>query len=432
MIIRFDENATANKKLLKVIEDFFTETPTLESKGDIPIIIFQDGVKGSYYNKCSIKSKDVSPLFDFDARLESSDAFRANRELMLQHKTYQKMLSDAGNGREFNDIIVEFSKSYNPDKPLKIWGGQHRSKALTEAGEHPERYHGFKIFFELSTDQRTELALISNTNISVSNDTFDRMLEETMFGDTLRKWCQKVGLLAQGDDFPDVGPKSEKVTVKLARTFIVNFYLGKKTAEKISGEKIDKTVYEPYLADSGTAAYLAGKTSLIDLQYQTIMETDGLDILNDKALIEAGKSFAILHKAQQTAVRTSKGKIKNSKSYRNKALVESILSGWSFVAGLLQNEANRLKVHYIVPKTSSKVPDPLNAHEMSRFKHEDDPATYRGYGTRSSPKDRQRVAQLFLARSLDEKSSIDNKLMQRAVSQVRALNAFKKGYTHDI
>ena len=181
MIIRFDENATENEELFKVIEDFFAGTPTLESKGDIPIIIFQDGVKGSYYTKCSIRAQDASPLFDFDARLESSDIFRANRELMLQHKTYQKMLSDAGNGREFNDIIVEFNKSYNTDKPLKIWGGQHRSKALTEARRYPERYHGFKIFFGLSTDQRTELALISNTNISVSNDTFDRMRQKQDF-----------------------------------------------------------------------------------------------------------------------------------------------------------------------------------------------------------------------------------------------------------
>jgi len=203
-------------------------------------------------------------------------------------------------------------------------------------------------------------------------------------------------------------------------------------ADKISGDKIDKTIYEPYLADSGTAAYLAGKTSLIDSEYQTIMETNGINNLNDKALIEAGKSFSNLHKAQQTAVKSGKGKIKNSKSYRNKALVESILSGWSFVAGLLQNEPDRLKVHYLIPKTSAKIPAPLNAAEMSRFKHEDDPVTYRGYGTRSSPNDRQRVAQLFLARSLDEKSSIDHKLMQKAVSQVRALNAFKKGYSHDI
>ncbi len=432
MIIKFDENAIKNEEVLKLVEPFFKDTPTLESKENIPIIIFQDGVKGAYYVKCSMKAKDASQLFDFNAKLDTGDTFRANRELLLQHNTFKKMLIDASNGREFNDVIVEFNLTYNPNKPLKIWGGQHRSKALSEANTHPDRYHGFRIYFALSTEQRTEIALISNTNISVSNDTFDRMLEETMFGDILRDWCQKVELLDINEDFPDVGSKSDKITVKLARSFIVNFYLGKDVVEKYGGGKIDKIVHEPYLAETGKDRYLAEKTALLDSKYQEIMIEHKNDLLKNKNLLDAGKAFAILHKAQQNAVKTSKGKIKNRKSYRNKALIESILTGWSYVAGILQNDTTRLENHYKVPKTSTKILDPLNAEEMSRFKHEQDKATYRGLGTRSSLRDRQRIAQLFLARSLDPNTSLDKTIMRKAVSQAIALSAFKDGYTQDV
>lgn len=379
-----------------------------------------------------MKAKDASSLFDFNAKLETGDSFRANRQLLTGHNTFKKMLIDASNGREFNDVIVEFNKSYNPEKPLKIWGGQHRSKALSEANTHPDRYHGFRIYFGLSTEQRTEIALISNTNISVSNDTFDRMLEETMFGDTLRKWCQLIGLLETNEDFPDVGSKSEKITVKLARSFIVNFYLGKDVIENIGSSKIDKIVHEPYLAETGTDRYLTEKTSLIDSKYQQTMDKHINDLLKDKNLIDAGKAFAILHKAQQNAVKSSKGRTKNRKSFRNKALIESILSGWSYVAGILQNNSSRLQNHYKVPKTSSKIFDPLNAEEMSKFKHDQDKPTYRGLGTRSSLKDRQRIAHLFLARSLDPNASIDKTLMRKAVSQAIALTALKDGYTNDV
>lgn len=432
MQIKFDENAIENEEVLKLVESFFKNRLTLESKESIPIIVFQDGVKGAYYVKCSMKAKNASLLFDFNAKLDTGDSFRANRELLLQHNTYKKMLLDASKGREFNDVIVEYNNSYYPEKPLKIWGGQHRSKALSEANTHPDRYHGFRIYFGLSTEQRTEIALISNTNISVSNDTFDRMLEETMFGDTLRKWCQQVGLLDANEDFPDVGSKSEKITVKLARSFVVNFYLGKEVVENHRDDKIDRIIHEPYLVETGTDRYLTEKPALLDSKYQQTMSQQGIELLKDKNLLGAGKSFAILHKAQQNAVKSSKGKIKNRKSYRNKALIESILTGWSYVAGILQNSPTRLQNHYKVPKTSSKIPDPLNADEMSKFKHDQDKRTYRGLGTRSSLKDRQRIAHLFLARSLDSNASIDKTLMRKAVSQAIALSALKEGYTNDV
>ena len=79
--------------------------------------------------------KDVNSCLDFDARIQVDDenAFRSNRELLLDHSTYMKMKDDASKGREFNDIIIEYNISYNPIKPLKIWGGQHRSKSYNRS-----------------------------------------------------------------------------------------------------------------------------------------------------------------------------------------------------------------------------------------------------------------------------------------------------------
>ena len=65
---------------------------------------------------------------------------------------------------------------------------------------------------------------------------------------------------------------------------------------------------------------------------------------------------------------------------------------------------------------------------MSSYKHDQDQPTYRGLGTRSSTMDRQRVAQLFLAKSCQDNVLIDKKLMNKAVSQTIGLIALAKGY----
>jgi len=420
MNIIFDGNATKDSKVEGAVTDFLHVVTSLEVFHNMPIIVFQDGVKGSYYIKCSLLAEDASRLCDLNAKLDvkNPESYRANRELLLGHDTYLKMESDSVDGREFNDIIVEYNTAYERDIPLKVWGGQHRINAIKKGGKQKNRYHGFRIYFLLSKEQRTEVALISNTNISVSNDTFDRMIEETIFGNALRNWCRKVGFLKKGEDFPDTGSRSEKLTVKRARSFIVNFYLGKDKGSQVSSNDLDRNVYEPYLATSGVT---------IDAQYQAFIKK--YNILEDAALVKAGEKFFALHTAQYEAVKNPKNKTKNKKSYRNKALVESVLTGWSYVAGLLQNHPERLANHYRIPKITTKIPDPLNAEEMSQYKHDQDPPTYRGLGTRSSPKDRQRIAQLFLAKSRGKDVLFDRKFMNQAVSQTVGLIALSKGYS---
>ncbi|MBD3337738.1 MAG: hypothetical protein GF353_01430 [Candidatus Lokiarchaeota archaeon] len=419
MHIIFDTKAEHNSQVKSLVTEFLAKIEILEAEYDMPIIIFQDGVLGSHYIKCSLLATQARQYCDFNARLDFSktESYRANRELLLKNQTYLKMESDASKGREFNDIIVEYNTSYAEEKPLKIWGGQHRLSAVSKAGLNQNRYHGFRIYFNLSKQQRTEVALISNTNISVSNDTFDRMMEETIFGDTLRNWCQKVGFLNQAEDFPDVGSKSEKITVKKARSFIVNFYMGKEKGSGLESNELDNNIYEPYLTKTGIK---------IDDQYKSIMTTN--NIIQDGALLLAGQKFLLLHKTQQKAVSDKKAKIDDRKAYRNKALVESVLCGWSYIAGVLQSHPDRLNNHYRIPQTNPRVPDPLNADAMSKFKHDSDPPTYRGLGTRSAIKDRQRIAQLFLAKSMNKDVIIDKTFMDEAVSQVVGLQALAKGY----
>ncbi len=420
--IVFEDKATRDEALLKEVQAFLKEVNTLESNKKFTVVIYQDGKSKGYYIKCNISAETLCPLLDINAKLVSTDrdSFRANRELLLDNNTYKRMVADAKEGREFNDVIVEYNKEYSPEKPLKIWGGQHRVKAIQEAYNDSKisRYHGFKVFFHLSKQQRTEIALISNTNIAVSNDLFDRLQEETIVGVKLRGWCFQVGLLKKEEDFPDQGSRSERITVKLARTFITNFFKGKERANELNGQDLDKNIYEPYLCESGVD---------LDPEYENIINTYGPIIWDDKSLLEAGKAFAELHNIQYSVVKGGKG-IVNRKGFRNKAMTESVISSWAYVAGLLQNNHQRLKNHYSIPKTSKAVPDPLNAKEMSTFRHDTDDPTYRGLGTRSAIKDRQRMAQLFLAGSLEKDKVIDKTLMNKAVSQVVGLKSLQKGY----
>lgn len=425
MEVSFEENAEINEIIKNEVENFLKEVITLEKIRDAPIIIYQDGKSKGYYIKCGISSNMISPILDFDAKLvpEDIESFRANRELMITHNTYLRMRTDAEGGREFNDIIVEYNKQYTPDRPLKVWGGQHRSKAIIDSLKKLKsfRYHGFKVFFNLSKEQRTEIALISNTNMNVSNDLFDRLQEETFVGHQLRDWCTKIGLLKSGEDFADKKTGTDTINVKIARTFVTNYYLGYEKGVELSEQKrkFDENTYEPYLCESGAK---------VDQEYSNIIEKYGNNIWEDKNLIEAGTHFNKLHKSQQKIVKESK-KIPNRKEFRNKAISEAIISSWAYVAGLLQSERQRLNKHYLISKTTTKILDPLNSMELSNYKHNSDDPTYRGLGTRSSIKERERMAQLFLARTIDEEGIIDKQLMNKAVSQVIGLKALQQGYS---
>ncbi len=421
MEIVFDKKAAPDKTVDKTVREFLRSINTLEKSRKVPIFIFQDGVKKSYYIRCAITGKTMADIISLNARLnpESGETFRGNREILESHNTFRRMRADAENEREFNDIIAEYIYSYEPKKPLKVWGGQHRSRAIIDAYRQKKvsRYHGFRVYFNLSKEQRSELAMISNTNIAVSNDLFDRQMEETYMGPHLRRWCVKVGLLKQGEDFPDVGSHAERITTQGARSFIVNYFKGKQAGQQVIDAELDRNVYEPYLCQTGI---------FLDEEYQQLTEKMGSALWTDKGLVEAARAFAGLHKAQYEAIKKSKI---NFKVFRMKAMAPSVLTAWSYVIGLLQSHPARLAVHLTVPQPPKDAPDPLNAEEMNQFRYYQDIETYRGLGTRAIMKDRQRMAQVFLARSIDPNATLDKKLLNQAVNQATALKFFRKGYT---
>src|SRR5262249_12290354 len=140
---------------------------------------------------------------------------------------FEKMKEDARGRRSFSNIVAEYTLAFDPDHPLKIIGGQHRYEAIRLAFDaNVDEWHGVKVYFRLDPEQRLDVQLISNTNIAVSPDLFDRM-QETIEGPQLRAWCQEVGLLEQGTDFADKRQRGRAITVQAARTFIMNYFGGK-------------------------------------------------------------------------------------------------------------------------------------------------------------------------------------------------------------
>lgn len=183
-----------------------------------------------------MKASDLLEKSTIDAPIDPDEQveYRANRELVEDSNAFLVMKEDAKHGRTFSNIIAEYNIDFSDDKPLKIIGGQHRYTAIQEAFSQNtiNHYHEMKIFFDLNNEQRLDIQLISNTNISVSPDLLDRMFE-TMNGPELRNWCQSVGFLEQNQDFADKKQRSNQITVRMARSFILSYYEGKKHKKDI-------------------------------------------------------------------------------------------------------------------------------------------------------------------------------------------------------
>ncbi len=409
-----DDNAKhPHPKILSLLEDFRKNIPALESKHKIPFILFQDGKNGGFYIECHIEGKIAVPLMDYEAVLDSDqqEEFRANRALKPWHVAFIVMQSDAKKGRQFSDIITEYDKSYQSDQPLKVFGGQHRGKSIEEANNKGvSRYHGFRIFFGLTMDQRGEIILISNTNIQISPDLLDRV-SETQIRSGLRQWCQEIGLLKKKKDFADSKNVEGVISVKLARTFVVNFYNGK----EFKGS-IDESVFDPYVCKSG---------AIVDEKYNKLLKVNGKDIWKDKSLFEAGRNFAFLHKKQMEMI-DGNPNLKSIKEFRIKALSAAVVSSWAIVAGLIQEDSKRLTRHYAMLKIR-KDRDPLNAKEMSIAKHHTDDPTYRGLGARSTKKDKGRLVQLFLLNSKKEsKKGLSKEMIEAAIKGYEAILAVEE------
>jgi len=370
--------------------------------------VFTDKRTGARYFECHISAKKLIDLGTIDVPLDPEEQaeYRANRNIVEDHVAFKKMKGDALNKRSFSNIVTEFTLDYDSEHPLKIIGGQHRYLAIKDAlGKNINENHGVKVYFGLDTEQRLDVQLISNTNIAASTDLLDRMLE-TVSGPELRNWCQEVGLLLKGEDFSDVRKRGQAVTVMAARTFIMNYYEGK----RVDPSKIDTTETTPLLAETGLEA---GDWSEF--------KKENPDWFKDEKLKEVGKEFALLCDAQNKFFSSKVGKgQKPNLDYAEKALNYAIIAAWAFVAGMLQSNEVRLKRHFGLRMSSSL--DPLNASVLAAGRHKTDPTNYRGLGYRTGPKERGRLVELFYSNT-ERGEGIVKSLVDLAIKKYHAKQA---------
>lgn len=312
----------------KQIEDFSNAFNPLEGN----LYIFEDSITKAIYCECHILANTIIEKGTIDSPLdaEGQSEYRANRDIVEDSTAFLQMKNDALKKRSFSNIVAEYNTSFDETHPLKIIGGQHRFTAILEAlSEGISQSHGLKVYFDLNTDQRLDVQLISNTNIAVSSDLLDRMLE-TVKGPELRTWCQSAGLLNEHEDFADRKQRGSRFTVRAARTFIMNYYAG----TKIPSKDFFSTKTTPVLA----------KTGGLDEDWERLKMTTP-NIWTDSKLLEAGKAFAQLIAKQQAAFLKKNGTPLNSE-FSDKASSYAVVAAWAFIAGTLSNNKVRLERHY--------------------------------------------------------------------------------------
>lgn len=158
-------------------------------------------------------------------------------------------------------------------------------------------------------EQRLDVQLISNTNIAVSSDLLDRMLE-TVKGPQLRDWCQSAGLLRKHEDFADRKQRGSRFTVRAARTFIMNYYEGSAITSKD-------------FSDRKTTPVLA-KTGGVDDEWERL-KLNHPGMWEDAKLLAAGRAFSELMKKQKSVFTREDGKVSNG-DYADKASSYAIVA----------------------------------------------------------------------------------------------------------
>ena len=398
-----DEPKGRIDKLRPRIEAFLAQCEPLES----PVYVLVDNRTGAFYCECHVKASKLIELGTIDVPLdpEGQSDYRANREIVEDHAAYEQMCDDALKNRSFSNLVTEFVKPDDEKAPLSIIGGQHRFEAIKQArNEEIDEYHGIKVYFDLTADQRLDVQLISNTNIAVSGDLLDRMYE-TVAGPQLRDWCQGVEILEAGQDFADRRQRGNPITVRAARTLIMNFFAGKMIG-------IDN------FGSSRTTPSLT-KTGVDDPEWRHLKEINP-SMWSDGALKNAGKEFAKLVEAQRAYFLDDEEGRRANIDFAEKALNYAVLSAWAYIAGLLSVNPQRLKRHFNLRERSGK--DPLNAAVLAKGRHKSDPDNYRGLGYRTDAKERGRFVELFYLHA-EKGEGINKALVDLAIKKYHAKQA---------
>lgn len=399
------ETEDDTSELEAIVNAFVAKLDPVEGES---LLLFKDECTGAIYAECHIPADTMLLNSTDDVPLDpdGSGEYRANRQLVDDHAAFKQMESDALKGRSFSNFVCEFIPG--EEEPLKIIGGQHRYNAVKGAVEAGVNViHGLKVYFGLSKDQRLDVQVISNTNITVSKDLLDRMYE-TIAGSDLREWCQRAELLAKGEDFADKRKRGSPISVSAARNFIVNFYAGKEA----SSVNFSDTNTTPVSTKSGVQN---------PADWDAVKKSNP-DLWNDADLLAAAKEYAKLRQAQESAFLDKKsGKpIAGTSDFRDKANNMAIVAAWAYTAGLLQTNATRLQKHYEL-KASAKQ-DPLKAGILAKARHGTDPDNYRGLGYRTDPQERGRMVELFWIQA-EKGGGITAKMVEVALEAYHAKHA---------
>jgi hypothetical protein len=385
------------EKVTLLVEEFVKTFEPIEKD----IIVITDECTESYFIEVHVKADKIVINGTIDVPLdpEEQGEYRANRDVLEDHAAFLRMKDDSKNGRVFSNIVTEYNLDFDEAKPLKIIGGQHRYLAIKESlGYDVNKLHGIKVYFDLNREQRLDVQLISNTNIAVASDLLDRMFE-TVKGPELRNWSHQTDLLLEGQDFSDKKERTSVITVRLARTFLLSYYEGRK--------------YKNITFDRLNPSPIVAKTGVVDESWELLRSTIPSIFLDEK-IIQAAKQYALLHKAQYAHYLSKK---KGSSEYAHKAMTYPVLSSWAFIAGFLEDNEVRLKRHFDLSNNSST--DPLNSASMAKGRHKTDPENYRGLGTRTDKKELGRLSELFYLQT-EKGSGISQPLIDLAIKKYHA------------
>lgn len=387
------------------VEEFLNLCSPFEVINGGQLSIYYDEKSEAYYLVCHLQGRELVSFCDLNAGIDVGDEedtiYRLNRDITEDETAYKNMVEDALNGRSFEDMVVEYDTSYCEDRPLKVYGGQHRIKAISQAIERKGHVsHGIRVYFNLTRDQKVEIATINNTAIVVPNDLIDRMREQ-LLGSELRTWSQQVGLLNSGEDFAD-RKKPVAPTVRIVRTIIVNYFRGLVAKED--------DFHQPIVCKSGG----------LDDDYMEVRNNINWD---DENFLAMGKQYAHLHKKQRDIV-TNREK-DNLAEFARKAFSLAVVSSWAYAAGFFQSNPDHLRNHYMLTESAKAPYDPLNATALSRARHKGiDPDTYRGLGTRVSANEIGRMLEVFIIQATKAADrGITPKIADAAIASFEAKRA---------
>lgn len=414
----FNLAATATNppaRIARQVEQFYAGVPAVPERADsAKLLLSQDSAGGVYFLDCHLTSEDIALRLDSRTRLrvldvESGDdmpdeptadseegeqeesqqysEFGFNREIQEGNRIFQKMVEDAGSGRSFLGIVLEWDQNYGPEEqPLKILGGQHRCEAVRrafEADEGSSQVHSVRVHFGLSAEQQAAIIDIYNANIDVPKALWDRIGEQLLGGHSLA-WAQRVGLLEADDNFSDRVSLSRPLTVQVVRCFAVNYFRGRSRELPFEG---DDAVF---LTDVDIV-----KTGLVETneEYQALARNPAT--WQGEGFENAGREFARLNRRQREICQSSPGLGR----FQNKAVTPAVAAGWGYAAGILSRHDDRMALLFRLgtDHDGRTSPDPLNGRLLADYHHSRYIATYRGLGTRQTRAEAQKLAYVFLA-----------------------------------